>query len=237
MQNNMQKETQAKSKSGQNRADRISPIPKLLLFDYDGVLIDSLPHVFAVYKEIGRELGIKEFMNITSGDFFELHWHKTFQKVGKGHPEILAKSHEIYMREMQARKTKIGPIPGIKDVIATLKQRNYQLGIVSNNHKELIEDRLGNHGLLSYFDVIVDASAPALKPDPIQLRMAMQELGADTNSTLFIGDMDDDVVAARAADVRFIGVTWGYHSPHRIKGADFIINKPEELLVLLGLRD
>ncbi|MBI5388945.1 HAD family hydrolase [Candidatus Woesearchaeota archaeon] len=202
---------------------------KTVIFDYDGVLMDSLPAVLSVYKTIGEKMNIKEFSSIQNGDFFEVHWHKHFEKVGVTEHEELKTAELLFKQEMQKYRDSIHPIAGIKEVLGKIHGR-CKLAIVSNNMTELIEERLATFGMLDFFDTIVGHEYGALKPDPTQILICMQSLKVAAKDAAYIGDMDGDIEAAKRANVaKIIGVTYGFHSPHRLRDADFIIHNPQEL--------
>ena len=71
------------------------------------------------------------------------------------------------------------------------------------------------------------------KPAPDSVLKAMKILNSDKNSTLYAGDSDVDVQTARNAGLRCIGVTWGFRTRDYLKGADFIVDNPDEIVKIV----
>ena len=109
----------------------------------------------------------------------------------------------------------------------------YQLAIVSNSFGEIIEAMLNKFELRKYFGCIVGADQGPLKPDPTLFRLCLEQLKVKPEATVYVGDMEEDVLAARNAKLKkAIVVTYGYHSEARLRQArpDIIINNPTELI-------
>jgi phosphoglycolate phosphatase len=75
------------------------------------------------------------------------------------------------------------------------------------------------HGIFDLFVTLQTADRHPSKPDPAMLEAAMLEAGATPEETVMIGDTSFDMAMARAADVRAIGVEWGYHTPDELRAA------------------
>ena len=71
------------------------------------------------------------------------------------------------------------------------------------------------------------------KPAPDGVLKAMKILGSDKNSTIYAGDSDVDVQTAKNAGLKCIGVTWGFRTKDYLKGADFIVDSPDEILKIV----
>ena len=71
------------------------------------------------------------------------------------------------------------------------------------------------------------------KPAPDGVFKAMRELGADKLSTIYVGDSDVDVATAKNANLPCIGVTWGFRDREYLKGANFIIDNPNDINVII----
>ena len=124
---------------------------KLIIFDYDGVLVDSLPFLKKVYLRIADVLGIEmpkrdEYFR----ELLELDWRETYKKL-----DILAKdkvniSEFIYHHFSKKYSDIIKPYPQIPETIEKLSKK-YKLAIVSNSFKKDIIPVLKRHGIYEYF--------------------------------------------------------------------------------------
>jgi len=206
---------------------------KAVIFDLDGVIIDSFVVMPEIYKIIKDELNLDVHEQVfESGNFFKVDWKKHLKRLGITSPQDIKKAVKIYYREYAKLEYLIKPFLGIKDVLEKIST-HYKLAIVSNSHLEKIESMLKKFRLLDYFDCIIGADHGVLKPDPTQFFLCLDCLKVKSKSAVYIGDMEDDVLAARNAQLKkVIVVTYGFHSEERLMKAkpDLIISKPEEII-------
>ncbi|MFQ6124431.1 MAG: HAD family hydrolase [Candidatus Heimdallarchaeota archaeon] len=204
-----------------------------MIFDLDGVIIDSFVVIPEIYKIIKKELNLAVPEQVfESGNFFKVDWKKHLKRLGITSPQEIKKVVEIYYREYARLEHLINPFPDIKNVLEELST-HFKLAIVSNSHLEKIESMLKKFRLLNYFDCVIGADQGTLKPDPTQFFLCLDCLKVKPESAVYIGDMEDDVLAARNAQLKkVIVVTYGFHSEDRLMRAkpDLIISKPEEIV-------
>ena len=109
----------------------------------------------------------------------------------------------------------------------------YKLAVVSNNFRKILSERLKEFGMYEHFSAIYCCDDGELKPSPDLIIKCMKHFGAAPEECAFIGDMDGDIISAKAAKVgKVVAVTYGYHLKHRLKDADVIVHSPKELLTL-----
>lgn len=124
------------------------------------------------------------------------------------------------------------PYPHIKEVLNQLKQKGYQLAVVSNKHEYLVE-ALNKEVFDSIFDVAIgQTEGIPIKPEPDMLFKAIKLLETHIDQSIFIGDSDTDMQTAKNADIKSIGVTWGFRDKEVLiqEGAQFIISSPFEMI-------
>jgi len=140
---------------------------------------------------------------------------------------------KLYLKHSLDMKDNVKIFPNIKDTILKLKEK-YRLAIHSNSYSELIKEILKKNGMEDAFDYIVgaDHGEKGIKPDPEFLISALNELDVQPHEVAYVGDMDGDIIMAKAVGVKTIAVTYGYHSKEKLifHHPDHIIDKPEELL-------
>jgi phosphoglycolate phosphatase len=205
---------------------------KAFIFDFDGVLFDSLETLFKVYDEFNKRHGnLMDIHAMPKGDFFEVNWKMNLKEKGldeKYFPVLLKLYHEIH----EELRGDLKPFPGVKEMLHDLKEHGCKMGLVSNNHNSIIIERLKAHGLFAYFDVIVDNTHPVTKPDPGQLIHCMQQMNVKPEETAYIGDMRGDIETGRRAGVKTVAVTYGWHTSEKLQKENpyHVIHKPEELM-------
>ena len=72
------------------------------------------------------------------------------------------------------------------------------------------------------------------KPAPDGVFKAMKLLGADFSNTVYVGDSDVDVLTAKNSGLPCIGVTWGFRDKSYLEGAEFVIDKPYDIINVIG---
>jgi len=146
--------------------------------------------------------------------------------------KCLADFRSHYSKNMQ---NKTGAYKGIMDLLGKLSKENYKMAIVSNKFDKAVK------GLnLVYFGkyiktAIGESKNVSRKPAPDTVFEALKELGSSADKSIYVGDSEVDVNTAKNSKIASVGVTWGFRDIDVLKqeGADYIIDKPEELLKLL----
>ena len=199
---------------------------ELVLFDLDGVLIDSKENMRTSWSAVQMAFGIKApFSNY-------------FSKIGRPFFDILEligieqdveKIKSVYDLVSSCRSDLISVHRESIELLRALKSLGLRIGIVTSKNRERTEEIVSKMGIA--FDVI-DSPAPGLrgKPSPDPLKRAMACLKVQSANTIYVGDMDVDFQSSRAAGVHHIHVAWGYgHCPD----ADFQVTRASEILPLL----
>lgn len=124
---------------------------------------------------------------------------------------------------------------GIADLLATLLQSGWQLAVATGKSDRGLQSVLATHGLTDLFVSLQTADRHPSKPHPAMLEAALFEAGATPDQAVMIGDTTFDIDMARAANVRAVGVAWGYHEPGELvhAGAEAIAQDVAELERLL----
>lgn len=182
---------------------------KALIFDMDGVIIDSEPIHFESDKMAMREYGIEITDEILNN------------YVGVTNPVMLAELKEIYSLDCSVDELlhkqlkykfelfgtkKLKMIDGIRELIDLLKGKGIKVGLASSSPGEFIELILKNLGIINFFDVIVSGEAVSeSKPAPDIFLKASALLGVAPDDCLVIEDSEHGVKAAKSAGMGCIG--------------------------------
>ena len=202
---------------------------KLFLFDFDGVIVDSLD----VYEKtvtdcldvIGQPLarGREEFLELFDGNFYESLVEKgvDLDKFMNASVEILAKINYVDMR----------PFPAVGPVLRELK-KNHPMVVISSNDTPTIQEALGLYGLDGIFDDVLGSDFMLSKKDKIL--HIIDKYHVEKHDIYYIGDTTGDIKEGREAGVKTVGVTWGWHTKDKMLAAapDYLFDKPEDLLKL-----
>lgn len=202
---------------------------KLFLFDFDGVLVDSLGYyedsLRRSLEKIGRPV-VKTREDYL--DLFEDNLYQSLLNLGINLEEFFEANRRGQSRlDCHLLKPFLPLIPVLED----LRER-HTLAVVSSNSTDLIEGILLHNGFRDCFCGILGAEFSLSKEEKI--RQARSLWPAPAEETYYVGDTSGDVREARQAGVKAIAVLWGWHDRDRLAraGPDYLVAKPEELLAI-----
>jgi len=207
-------------------------ISKLLLFDFDGVLVDSL----AVYaraiqwtlEKIDRPLVKSEADYL---DLFDDNFYAALEQRGVD-LDVFARALQDYTDMMGAgHYADVRPFAFMSPILDALC-KDHVLGIISSNSMDTIEEILARHQHRDCFQTILGSDFALSKKDKILY--ALDKFQAVPENTYYIGDTAGDVVEGKRAGVKTVAVTWGWHPKERLAavGPDYLLDSPEMLLRL-----
>ena len=210
---------------------------ELLIFDFDGTLIDSKDDIATSVNltlgDLGLPLRLPEEIFSFVGDGVKRLLRLS---VGEENLALYEEALRIFRRHYLSHcldTTRFYPgmdrvietLSGVKRAIATNKSMEYTLAIVEGL------------GLRSHFAAIESpADSSELKPDPGMLLRILSTLKISPEGAVLVGDSTNDVRAAKAAGIRACAVGYGYGDREKVTALepDFYCEKPEELISLFG---
>jgi len=209
-----------------------------VIFDMDGTtlntiedLSDSVNFILTKYGYPNRTLEeIKSFVGNGVANLIERSIPD-----GRNNPnfENCLSEYKDYYRDNMQNKT--APYDGIIELLKELRKKNYKLAIVSNKFDKAAKE-LNTKYFGGCIDVAIGESGNIKKkPAPDGVFKALKELNSTPKKAVYVGDSEVDVKTAQNAGLICIGVTWGFRDRKVLEkmGADFIIDKPEELFNIL----
>lgn len=186
---------------------------RTILFDLDGVLLDSRPNMEFAWSEVRSRMNLP------------IPFESYFKLIGRPFADIMnllgetgrAAEIERIFRVSSMEGIELARFyPGTEETLLCLARKGYKLGVVTS------KDRLRTSAILAKLTVeFVSVQTPENryrgKPAPDHLLLAMAEACCDPSECLYIGDMSADFEAAQRAGVDYIHAGWGYGqrpSPH-----------------------
>lgn len=202
---------------------------KAVLWDLDGVLVDSAPFHFQAWQELFQSVG-KGFAEADFGRTFGLRNDAILTDIlgelTSAEVERLAQRKEGLYRDKVAGR--VVAIPGAIDVLRRLQQRGRKIAIVSSTTRENVRVVLSSLGLEGVFEAVVaEEDAPKGKPDPQGFLVAAEKLGVAAAECVVIEDAPGGVEAAKRAGMRCIGVTTS-RPREALASADLVVDRLEE---------
>ncbi|WP_417703905.1 phosphoglycolate phosphatase [Pseudomonas sp.] len=194
-------------------------LPRLVMFDLDGTLIDSVPDlaeaVDRMLVELGRAPAGVEKVRDWVGNGARVLVRRALAgglehaAVGEAETEqALARFLDIYADCHHLTAL----YPGVHELLEALSTAAVELAVVTNKPERFVAPLLEQVGLGGYFRWIIGGDTLAQqKPDPAALLQVMRLAGVEAAQSLFVGDSRNDVLAARAAAVPCVAVSYGYN--------------------------
>ncbi|MBD2842585.1 HAD-IA family hydrolase [Erythrobacter rubeus] len=124
---------------------------------------------------------------------------------------------------------------GIAELLHALRDDGWSLAVATGKSDRGLTACLAGHGLTDLFVSLQTADRHPSKPHPAMLEAALFEAGAQPGDAVMIGDTSFDMQMAKAANVRALGVTWGYHPPEELQatGASEVVERVSDLRAAL----
>ena len=205
---------------------------KLIVFDFDGVIIDSFAEHKRRYDYVYRTFG-KRNPAKTLKEWKEWHdsaWELNFTRVGIEGKQI-GVALERYWNGFAYAKSK--PFEGIAKVLQALS-REYKLAIVSNTKSREIAKTLSKFGLKKYFPVIQGGEGKSGKAE--RLGEVLKKCKARAADAVIIGDTPADILAGKAVGVKTLAVLYGWGTKQQVHAEkpDATARKPRDIPKAVG---
>lgn len=203
---------------------------KAIIFDMDGVLVDSMPYHAEAWKQAFAAIGI----NIERKDIYELEGSNhsqivelIFRRFGrvpteKDTEELGSKKIEIFNRIEQVR-----PFDGMKELLTRLVQE-YSLAVVSGSNSKTVHDLMNTFFPGAFQVIITGDDVRKSKPDPEPYLLAVEKLGFAKGECIVIENAPLGIRSAKRAGLRCIAIP-SYLGRNSVKEADVIVERHDRL--------
>ncbi len=200
-------------------------LPQLVMFDLDGTLVDSVPDLAAAVDDMLQQLdrppaGVERVRRWVGNGARVL-----VRRALAGQMEHAAVDDAqaeyalgLFMDAYAHAHGHTVRYPGVLECLDALRDAGVLLALITNKPQRFIPQLLQEQQLDGYFGWIIGGDTlPQQKPDPAALVHVMQQAGVMAAQSLFIGDSRNDVLAARAAGVSCVALTYGYNHGEDIR--------------------
>ncbi|KAA0695221.1 phosphoglycolate phosphatase [Halopseudomonas laoshanensis] len=215
-------------------------LPKLVIFDLDGTLLDSVPDLASAIDSMLLDLGrpaagierVRDWVGNGSAVLVRraLAGSIEYASVDEQEAEL---AHQVFLQAYSGGHALTGVYPGVMAFLDALKTRGIAMAVATNKPERFVAPLLEEKGMLGYFDWLVGGDTlPVQKPDPAALHWIMQKAGVAVADTLFIGDSRNDVLAGQAAGVKVVAVSYGYNHgrPVSLENPDLLVDSLDVLI-------
>lgn len=200
---------------------------RLIIFDVGGTLVDSQNHILAAmrgaFDREGLALPDRQKILANVGLSLPLAFADLLPGVDAAIIDRLTSAYKHSYAELRVTgdDVALSPLcPGAAETLQYLaSEPETLLGIATGKSLRGLDFFLKAHAMDRLFQTKQVADFHPSKPHPAMVMAAMAAVGVDCNQSLMIGDTSFDMEMGRAAGVRCIGVTWGYHERDRLRAA------------------
>lgn len=193
---------------------------KAIIFDVDGVLVDSMPYQADAWANVFREVCI----NVTRRDIYELEGlnnkgiiNAVFQKFGKK-PEPWHFEYLVKRKQETLEHEHILPFKGIQNCLNELKH-NFKLATVSGSNSEIVKKFVDNFFANCFEVIITGDDFERGKPDPDPYNKSLEKLGMTANECIVVENSPNGITSAKKAGLYCVAIATTLDSEN-LKNAD-----------------
>lgn len=210
--------------------------PEAVIFDMDGVLIDSEPIHVEIEKKLYANLGIevteavhRSFMG-ASNDFMYTDLRSRF-KLTDSVSELM-KQDELYRSEYFRLLETIPVNDGVISLLSEIKSAGLKLAVATSSSPEIVNILLNKCGIASFFDAIVTTSeAGKSKPSPDVYLLAAKKIDVSPDNCIVFEDSPNGLLAAKSAGMCCIVIQSDKETLKALSDADYLIKSFREITI------
>ncbi len=195
---------------------------KLVLFDFDGVLVNTFELSFTINKQSNPEMSFEEYATMFNGNFYESFEGKSAKIKFNPHPTF----NDEYNKNIRSLSTP----EELKTVIKKIFNNGAQLAIISSGGEESIAHFLEKEELLQFFSDILGYETH--KNKAVKIKSLLEKYSVGPSDAIIITDTLGDIREANEAGIHSIGVTWGMQERETLEKGNpaEIIDNPADLI-------
>jgi phosphoglycolate phosphatase len=203
----------------------------LIIFDYDGVLADTLDDLLQFGQEACNMLGVKHSVTKDDLNDLEVMSFASFGQKCEVPEHLIDEFVRICLGFSAEKKSPPAIFTGLSDVLRTLSG-DHKIAIVTTNSSQNVNAFLVEHGLDGLIHALYGIDSPGSKAQKISMARDRLLENRQQEPVFMVGDSISDVLAAKEASVTSVAVTWGHQSLDKLLRAnpDYVVSSPHDLL-------
>jgi phosphoglycolate phosphatase-like HAD superfamily hydrolase len=206
---------------------------RIILFDFDGTIADTLDSIVKITNRLAGEFGYKK---TTLEDVEHMRNMNSMQIIKTSGIPIFKVPFLLQMVKLELNHEiqNLKPISGIVEALEVLNCKDYQLGIVTSNSLENVKGFLERNDMTKLFSFIHAGSTLFGKNKAI--KSFLKKEGISSEQVIYVGDETRDIEAAKKVKIKVIAVSWGFNSKAVLakQNPDLAIDKPQDLMAAIA---
>jgi HAD superfamily hydrolase (TIGR01549 family) len=206
----------------------------LIIFDYDGVLADTLDDLVQFGQEACNQLGVKHFVTKNDLSNLDVMSFASFGQACEVPEHLIDEFVNICLDLLAEKKSPPAIFTGLSDVVRHLSV-NHSIAIVTTNSSQNVNAFLLKHSLDNFIHAVYGVDTPGSKAQKISIARDRLSAGMKKESIFMVGDSLSDMYAAKEATATSIAVTWGHQSlEYLLRGKpDYVVAYPQDLIEII----
>ncbi len=207
--------------------------PKLIAFDFDGTIADTLSEMQKILNEMAPDFGYRQVDPEEMSQLRQLSMKELLKELGISKlqvPKLLTRG----LQKLKSRIDRVEMVEGMKETLIELQPKAEHFGILTSNSSENVELFLKYNGLDHLFQFI--SSKSKLSGKAKHLKSILRTFSLDPEEVLYVGDELRDVSACQKVGIPIAAVTWGFNAKEALEKSepDYLFDDPQELRDLIG---
>ena len=187
---------------------------QLLIFDWDGTLMDSVARIVSCMQHSARDCLLPIPSDDAVRDIIGLSLRVAIPRLLPG---VTAEALDHFIDRYREHYLYLDPtptplFPGVAEQLACWHADGYRLAVATGKARAGLERVLDETGLGYLFAARRGADEALSKPDPLMLQQLLEELDVPSHQALMVGDSVHDMAMAQAISMDRVGISWGVHS-------------------------
>ena len=210
---------------------------KLVIFDLDGTLLDTIADLAVATNHALEQLGYPTHETEVIRTYVGNGINKLLERAlpaNERTEENVMRMRTHFIPYYDAHNADLSaPYPGIVSLLETLQEKGLQLAVASNKYQEATAKLVKQYfPTISFIEVLGQRDGIAVKPDPIIVFDILKKTDVSKEEVLYVGDSGVDMQTAQNAGVDAVAVTWGFRPRAELESFSpkGLIDKAEELV-------
>ena len=206
----------------------------LIIFDYDGVLADTLYDLLQSGQEACSQLGVKHLVTKDDLSNLEVMSFSSFGQACEVPAHLLDEFVKICLNFLAEKNSPPAIFAGLSNAVRRLSV-NHRMAIVTTNSSQNVNAFLAKHNLDGFIREVYGVDSPGSKAQKISAARERLLAGTGKESVFMVGNSLSDIYAAKEASAISIAVTWGHQSlEYLLRGnPDYVVTSPQNLVEVI----